>query len=129
MINATHPTIAPTSLDTPACGDLQWTVPGRTAGFWLGGIVLGVGGCILGGCMPYSHPVGVTVSVLWWGLFFGCFGASIGAALGLWAELILDPLPKASQMPTDEEADIWALPGAAGLVAGMSTPGGDRVAA
>jgi hypothetical protein len=36
--------------------------------------------------MPYRHPVAVTISVLWWGIYFGCFGASIGALLGLWAE-------------------------------------------
>ena len=58
----------------------------RTFGFWLGGALLGVGGCILGICMPYRHPVAVTISVLWWGIYFGCFGASIGALLGLWAE-------------------------------------------
>jgi len=58
----------------------------RTIGFWLGGALLGVGGCILGSCMPYRHPVAVTISVLWWGIYLGCFGASIGAVLGLWAE-------------------------------------------
>jgi hypothetical protein len=58
----------------------------RTIGFWLGGALLGVGGCILGICMPYRHPVAVTISVLWWGMYLGCFGASIGALLGLWAE-------------------------------------------
>jgi hypothetical protein len=36
--------------------------------------------------MPYHHPVGMLVSVLWWGLYFGCFGTSIGALVGLWAE-------------------------------------------
>jgi hypothetical protein len=34
--------------------------------------------------MPYRHPVGVTISLLWWGIYLGCFGASIGALLGLW---------------------------------------------
>jgi hypothetical protein len=58
----------------------------RGIGFWFGGIILGVGGCLFGASMPYHHPVGVLVSVLWWGLYFGCFGASIGALLGLWAE-------------------------------------------
>jgi len=58
----------------------------RTVGFWLGGILLGAAGCVLGGCLPYQHPVGVTISALWWGVFFGCFGASLGGIFGLWAE-------------------------------------------
>jgi hypothetical protein len=55
-----------------------------TVGFWLGGCVLGTGGAIVGACMPYHHPVAVTISILWWAIFLGCFGASIGALLGLW---------------------------------------------
>ena len=54
----------------------------RTIGFWLGGALLGVGGCILGSCMPYRHPVAVTISVLWWGIYLGCFGAGVGALIG-----------------------------------------------
>jgi hypothetical protein len=42
--------------------------------------------------MPYHHPVGVAVSVLWWGIFFGCFGMNIGALCGLWAEQT--PVPR-----------------------------------
>ena len=71
----------------------------RTIGFWLGGALLGVGGCILGIGMPYRHPVAVTISVLWWGIYLGCFGASIGALLGLWAEQM--PAPPA---PADDGA-------------------------
>jgi hypothetical protein len=59
---------------------------GRTVGFWLGGALLGVGGGILGACLPYRHPVAVTISVLWWGIYLGWLGASMGALLGLWAE-------------------------------------------
>jgi hypothetical protein len=59
---------------------------GPTLGFWLGGAVLGTAGCIVGAWMPYRHPVAVTANVLWWGLFLGCLGASLGALLGLWAE-------------------------------------------
>ena len=55
-------------------------------GFWLGGLVLGTGGCIFGTCQPYQHSVAVTISVLWWGIYFGCFGASIGALVGLWMD-------------------------------------------
>jgi hypothetical protein len=57
-----------------------------TVEFWLGGFVLGTGGAIVGACRPYRHPVAVTISVLWWGIFLGCFGGSIGALLGLWSE-------------------------------------------
>jgi hypothetical protein len=53
-----------------------------TIGFWLGGLALGTGGCLLGACTPYRHPVGVTVSILWWGIYLGCLGASIGAGIG-----------------------------------------------
>src|SRR5262245_64215397 len=49
-----------------------------TIGFWVGGGLLGTGGCILGVCMPYHHPVAVVISVLWWGIYLGCFGASVG---------------------------------------------------
>ena len=58
----------------------------RTIGFWLGGVLLGAGGCLLGASMPYQHPVGVAVSILWWGIYCGCLGVSLGALLGLWAE-------------------------------------------
>jgi hypothetical protein len=57
-----------------------------TIGFWLGGVALGTAGCVLGACMPYSHPVAVTISIFWWGIYLGCFGASVGALLGLCAE-------------------------------------------
>jgi hypothetical protein len=58
----------------------------RTLGFWLGAAILGTAGCIVGALMPYRHPTAVTISVCWWGIFFGCFGMNIGALLGLWAE-------------------------------------------
>jgi hypothetical protein len=67
-----------------------------TIGFWLGGAILGTGGCILGVCMPYHHPVAVVISALWWGIYFGCFGGSIGALLGLWAERTPAPLSQVS---------------------------------
>jgi anti-anti-sigma factor len=51
-------------------------------GFWLGGLALGTAGCVLGACMPYRHPVGVALSVFWWGVYLGCLGASIGAGAG-----------------------------------------------
>jgi hypothetical protein len=58
----------------------------RTIGFWLGGVLLGAGGCLLGAFMPYEHPVGVALSILWWGIYSGCLGTSLGALLALWAE-------------------------------------------
>jgi hypothetical protein len=54
-----------------------------TIGFWLGGGLLGTVGFILGVCMPYHHPVALAISALWWGIYLGCFGASIGALVGL----------------------------------------------
>jgi hypothetical protein len=58
----------------------------RTTGFWLGGVIFGAGGCFWGASMPYEYPVGVALSVLWWGIYVGFLGASLGALLGLWAE-------------------------------------------
>jgi hypothetical protein len=51
-------------------------------GFWLGGVVLGTGGGVLGACIGYRHPVAVVISIVWWAVYVGCFGASIGALLG-----------------------------------------------
>jgi len=93
MVNAAHLRDRQTAVSSPrnpgdraqqgAAGRLRFD---RTLGFWLGGFVLGTAGGILGVCLPYQHPVAVTISGLWWGVFFGCFGASLGALLGLWAE-------------------------------------------
>jgi hypothetical protein len=63
----------------------------RTTGFVLGGVLLGAAGCLFGAAMPYEHPVGVTVSVFWWSIYFGCFGMNIGALLGVYAEQ--SPMP------------------------------------
>jgi hypothetical protein len=68
-----------------------------TIGFWLGGLVLGTVGCIIGACIPYRHPVGVALSALWWGIYLGCFGASIGALSGLWT----NSPPLSSSRPED----------------------------
>jgi hypothetical protein len=57
--------------------------PRPTIGFWLGGGLLGTVGFILGVCMPYHNPVAVAISALWWGIYLGCLGASIGALVGL----------------------------------------------
>jgi hypothetical protein len=56
-----------------------------TLGFWLGGVPLGIGGCVVGACTASGHVVDIVGSAIWWGLYFGCLGASIGALLGMWA--------------------------------------------
>ena len=58
-------------------------------GALLGGVVFGVGGCLLGASMPCQHSAGVAASTIWWGIYMGCFGLSIGALLGLWVGSIL----------------------------------------
>jgi hypothetical protein len=58
----------------------------RAVGFWVGGIVLGTAGCIVGAAFPYQHPVAVTASILWWGIYIGTFGASVGALIGVLVE-------------------------------------------
>jgi hypothetical protein len=79
-------------------------------GFWLGGATLGTGGCIFATCMPHDHPVGLTIGVIWWGIYFGCFGASLGALVG-W---FIDCAPSAGRTgavarpPTEEESTSWA---------------------
>jgi hypothetical protein len=59
----------------------RWFNP-VTIGFWLGGLALATAGCFFGAGMASSHPVGMTVSMLWWGIYLGCLGASIGAGVG-----------------------------------------------
>jgi len=53
-----------------------------TIGFMIGGVAFAMGGCILGICMPYHHPIGVNISMLWWSIFLGIIGAYIGACVG-----------------------------------------------
>jgi hypothetical protein len=57
-----------------------------TVGFWLGGVLLGTGGCVLGVYMPYHDPTSVAISAIWWGIYLGCFGASVGALAALLSE-------------------------------------------
>jgi hypothetical protein len=101
----------------------------RGVGAWLGGIVLGTGGCLFGASMPYQHPVGVVVSVLWWGLYLGCLGMSLGAVLGLWAEPgLVDPSQEADGAgePQTEVNGLTALADSYGFVDDASqATGGD----
>jgi hypothetical protein len=96
---------------------------GRTLGFWLGAIALGTAGSLLGASMPYHHPVARTISVLWWGIFLGCFGGSLGALLGLWAEQTPAPSWKGSEAAgkSPGRADRPALPpGTSGVLSGAN---------
>ena len=74
----------------------------RVIGLTLGGIVLGTGGCILGASMPYRHPVGITISMLWWGIYFGCLGVWLGAVLGASVERIRSRLSERSRAKADK---------------------------
>jgi hypothetical protein len=74
-----------------------------TIGFWLSGGLLGPGGCILGVCMPYHHPVAVVISVLWWGIYLGCLGASVGALI----VLLTEPAPVSCSVPQEERVDCY----------------------
>jgi hypothetical protein len=73
----------------------------RVIGLTLGGIVLGTCGCILGASMPYRHPVGISLSVLWWGIYFGCFGVWLGVALGASVERIRACLSQKARTKAD----------------------------
>jgi hypothetical protein len=55
-------------------------------GFWLGSLALGTAGGVLGVCMPYHHPVAVVISALWWGVYLGCFGGSVGGLIARFTE-------------------------------------------
>ena len=74
----------------------------RVVGLALGGIVFGTGGCILGASMPYRHPVGISLSMLWWGIYFGCFGVWLGAVLGASVERIRGRLSERSRAKADK---------------------------
>jgi hypothetical protein len=75
----------------------------RASGFCLGGLVLGTAGFIMGVCLPYDHPVAVMVSAFWWGTYWGCLGANIGALLGLWAE-------RTPEIPLQEPREWVSIP-------------------
>jgi hypothetical protein len=84
----------------------------RTVGFWLGGIVLGTAGCIIGAAFPYEHPVAVTTSMLWWGIYVGSFGGGVGALMGV----LLEGTAAAPSRESDgtakpsSEGDDWTFP-------------------
>jgi hypothetical protein len=82
-----------------------------TVGFWLGGLVLGMAGAIVGACLPYRHPVAVTMSILWWAIYSGCFGASIGALFGLWRKRTRIPSGSASAIGSAADRMVRGHPG------------------
>jgi hypothetical protein len=84
----------------------------RTIGFWLGGVVLGTAGCIIGASVPYDHPVAVTASMLWWGIYIGSFGGSVGALIGVLTESISAAPSRDSDRTANplSEEDNWVFP-------------------
>jgi hypothetical protein len=80
-------------------------------GFWLGGGFLGTVGCVFGACMPYHHPVARVIRVLWWGIYCGCLGASVGALPGLFRERSRTRLPqqRVNIRPAFPCKEVWML--------------------
>ena len=78
--------VPPPQTSPSAAHPLRRQYSAVTIGFWLGGIALGIAGCLIGASMHHRHPVGVMAGALWWGIYFGCLGASIGAVLGSCAD-------------------------------------------
>jgi hypothetical protein len=78
-------------------------------GFLLGGIGLGAVGAASAASFPYRYPAGLVVSVLWWGIFCGCLGASLGALPGLFTQrgpVDLSPRPVGAPGKAATGADI-----------------------
>jgi hypothetical protein len=78
-------------------------------GFWLGGIFLGTVGCLLGACMPYHHQVAASMSVIWWGIYLGCLGASFGVLLGRCACRVRQPGVRPGRPCLGEKLDKIAV--------------------
>jgi hypothetical protein len=53
--------------------------------------------------MPYRQPVAVAISVLWWGVYLGSFGASIGALIALFT--------KSTPAPPSQRGNSFETPG------------------
>jgi hypothetical protein len=51
-----------------------------------GGLILGAVGVAVAASYSCTHPAGIAVSVIWWGIYYGAFGASIGALPGLFTQ-------------------------------------------
>ena len=92
-----------------------------TIGFWLGGAGMGTGGCLLGALMPHCHPVAGAISLLWWGLYFGCFGASVGALVGVLTDRA-PPRPAVRRERAEEVATKFRLESRAAQGSSPQTP-------
>jgi hypothetical protein len=114
---AWHEAVRPRKAQAPA-NPFRRRFDRVTLGLWLGGVVLGTAGCIVGACMPYRHPVAVTLSVLWWGIYLGCFGACIGALLGL----LTKRNPASSSEASDGAGESPCVSGTFRIPAGNSDP-------
>jgi hypothetical protein len=61
--------------------------------------------------MPYTHPVAIAISMIWWGIYIGCFGASLGALFGLFTYFALSSeRTEADGHPTSEKHGINRSP-------------------
>ena len=54
-----------------------------TIGVLAGGLILGAAGVAVAASYSYALTAGLVVSVIWWGIYCGALGASIGALPGL----------------------------------------------
>ena len=57
-----------------------------TIGMLAGGLILGVIGAAVAASYSYAHSAGLVVSLIWWAIFFGALGASLGALPGLFTQ-------------------------------------------
>jgi hypothetical protein len=96
-----HATPAPVTAGTSASRPVvrrrrfEWSA----LGFWLGGVGLGTVGGVLGASFPYTRPVAVVLSILWWSIYLGALGASLGALVGLCLERTPPPPSRGSRRP------------------------------
>jgi hypothetical protein len=88
--------------------------------FCLGGSCMGTAGSLLGALMPYHHQVAVTISVLWWGIYFGACGASICA-------LAVHLTDRAPPQPPSTRGDAGMAPMEIGSGSVCSPIAGSRV--
>ena len=79
-------------------------------GFWLGGATFGTVGFIHGYCMPYHHPVAIAISMIWWGIYIGCLGASLGALIGLFTRFApaVGRTETVGQPPSEKRSINWS---------------------
>jgi hypothetical protein len=59
-----------------------------TIGMVCGGLILGAVGVAVAASYSYAYPAGLAVSMIWWGIYFGAFGAGVGALPGLFTQRV-----------------------------------------